>query len=303
MQEVRFSNRNVEIAANVYFPQEFDQSKKYPVVFCNHPVGGVKEQTSGLYAKKIAALGYITLALDAAHQGESSGEPRYLEDPHQRVSDFSAAIDYLNTLDYVDSDRIAILGICGAGGYVANAAIIDHRIKAVIGISAVNIGDMFRKGWYGTGADNTEEQLESLKLVAIELTKKARGEKSRMLPWSPLKSDDTDIPDLVDAWEYYRTERASHPNAISQGLFSSIASLMSYDAFNFAEKYLTQPLLMIAGEKAGSLWNSENLLSKSASVEKELFVIKGAGHIDLYDKSEYVEQAIDKIENFLNHNL
>lgn len=149
MKKVNFQNlngQNISIAAVLNFPEGFNESKSYPAVVVSHPGGGVKEQTAGLYAKKLAEQGFVTIAYDASYQGESTGEPRQLENPHIRTEDVSAVIDYLTTLPYVDNDRIGAMGICAGAGYTANAAINDRRIKAVGTVSLVNIGQMFRNG-------------------------------------------------------------------------------------------------------------------------------------------------------------
>ncbi|WP_306439061.1 alpha/beta hydrolase [Mycolicibacterium brumae] len=117
MKSVQFTNRTWQVAADLRVPEGFDESRNYPAVVCGHPVSSCKEQTSGIYAEKLAAQGFVTLAFDASYQGESGGEPRFLEDPASRTEDFRCAVDYLSTLDYVDADRIGILGICAGGGY------------------------------------------------------------------------------------------------------------------------------------------------------------------------------------------
>ena len=147
MNKVSFPNTNglnITMSGLINFPENFDSTKTYPAIVVSHPGGGVKEQTAGTYAKKLAEKGYIALAYDASYQGESGGEPRQLENPHVRTEDVSAAIDYLTTLDYVDNERIGAMGICAGAGYTANAAINDRRIKAVGTVSMVNIGQMFR---------------------------------------------------------------------------------------------------------------------------------------------------------------
>lgn len=146
MKKVSFPNRNISIAGNVYLPDAFDPSQKYPAIIVGHPAGGVKEQTAGLYAKKLAEKGFVTLAFDASYQGESGGEPRGLEDPAVRVEDFRCAADFLSALPYVDSSKIGAMGICGGGGFAISAAITDHRIRAVAGLSAVDLGRLRRRG-------------------------------------------------------------------------------------------------------------------------------------------------------------
>ncbi|GAA5099882.1 alpha/beta hydrolase [Wohlfahrtiimonas larvae] len=302
MKTISFKNKTVDVAANMFYPDNFNESQKYPVIICAHPVGGVKEQTAEIYAQSLSKRGFITVALDASYQGDSGGMPRYLEDPYIRVEDFRACIDYLNTVGYIDSDKIVLLGICGAGGYVVNAAIIDHRINAVIGISAVNVGDMFRLGWHGN-EDNLQHQRQMLKDLANIMTLEANGSNQQFMPWAPFNPDDVQSSDLCSAYEYYRTDRAQHANAPSQGILTSSAKLLSYDAFYMADRYLTQPLLLIAGNRAESLWHSEKLINQAGSDIKELFLIDKAGHVDLYDLPQYVNPALEKITSFLQKYL
>ena len=150
MGKISFANSNnktITLSAVIYFPEGFDEKKRYPAIVVSHPGGGVKEQTAGTYARMLAEQGFITIAYDASCQGESGGEPRQLENPYIRTEDVSAVIDYLTTLPYVDKERIGAMGICAGAGYTANAAIQDRRIKAIGTVSAVNIGSMFRNGW------------------------------------------------------------------------------------------------------------------------------------------------------------
>lgn len=153
-----FKNRNFKVAGILFFPDDFDPSKKYPALVATHPGGGVKEQVSSLYGGKLADRGYVVLAFDASHQGESGGEPRFLEDPFARVEDIRCAIDFLVTLPYVDEERIGAFGVCAGGGYSVSAAQTEHRIKAVAGISAWDVGDSSRNG---VGRIFTEEDTQS----------------------------------------------------------------------------------------------------------------------------------------------
>lgn len=303
MKSVHFKNHELVIEAHIYLPQDFNETQQYAAVICGHPVGGVKEQTARIYAQKLADHGFIALTFDASYQGASEGELRQLEDPYTRVEDFRAAIDYLDTLAYVDQNRIGILGICGAGGYVVNTAIIDHRIKAVIGVSAVNIGAMYRKGWNGQGQASAAEQVAILEAIAQQRTAEAQGATVALSPWSPESLDGVDDPEMREAYEYYRTPRAQHPNSPSQGTTTSTATLMSYDAFNFSDHFLTQPLLLIVGSEAGSAWHSQQLIETAVSPQKELFMITGANHFGLYDHPDYVDEAVEKIISFLNQYL
>ncbi|MGW3957378.1 alpha/beta hydrolase [Streptomyces sp. NPDC004752] len=146
MQPVRFRNRSLDVAGNLHLPADFDPSNTYAAIVCVHPGNAVKEQTAGLYAAKMAQRGYVALAFDASYQGESGGEPRYLEEPASRVEDIRCAVDYLTTLKFVDEARIGVLGICAGGGYAVNAAMTEHRIAAVGVVSPINIGRARREG-------------------------------------------------------------------------------------------------------------------------------------------------------------
>ena len=188
MTKVTFTNSNntnITMAAVVNFPEGFDQTKQYPAIVVSHPGGGVKEQTAGTYARKLAEHGFITIAYDASYQGESSGEPRQLENPHIRTEDVSAVIDYLTTLPYVDVDRIGAMGICAGAGYTANAAINDRRIKAVGTVSLVNIGQMFRNGWDNNVKDS--DAIPYIQAGSDSRTSDASGNDIATIPMAPLK--------------------------------------------------------------------------------------------------------------------
>lgn len=144
---ISFKNNNIDMAGNLYLPKSFSEGSKYPAIVSVHPGGGVKEQTAGLYAQKLAEQGFVTLAFDASHQGASRGMPRLLDDPMRRVADIYSAVDYLTTLGYVDANRIGALGICAGSGTAVKAASLERRIKAVATVSAVDVGAAVRKGW------------------------------------------------------------------------------------------------------------------------------------------------------------
>ena len=281
-QKVQFETKNgqgITMAAVINFPENFDRSLKYPAIVVTHPGGGVKEQTAGLYAKRLAEAGFITIAYDASYQGESTGEPRQLENPYIRTEDISAVIDYLTTLPYIDSERIGAMGICAGGGYTANAAINDHRIKAVGGVSAVNIGAMFRNGW--DGSQKAEDAFPVLMGGAAVRTAEANGAEMAMFPLAPTTKEEAPNKEMEEAWEYYRTPRACCSTAPSVAPVRCFTQLVTYDAFNLAELFLTQPLLLVAGSAAGSKWYSEDLYKRAASADKTLHIVKGADHMQM----------------------
>lgn len=304
MEKVSFFNYNgqgITMVANLFFPPEFDENKSYPAIIFTHPAGGVKEQTSGLYAENLAQANFITIAFDASYQGESSGLPRQLENPYIRVEDISAVVDFLSTLKYVDSNRIGAVGICAGGGYTVNAAINDRRLKAVATVSAANFGAMMRNGW-------TNNQSDSAALSLLEAASYARTEDCisntyKTIPLIPLKEEDAPSEEMRQAWEYYCTPRGAHPNSVGYATFRNFTQVLSYDAFFKAEVFLTQPLLVIAGSAADSKWVSDMLIDKAASADKELVIIDGANHMELYDRPEYVKEAVTYLSEFFTEKL
>ncbi|KHT60000.1 hypothetical protein RJ44_07130 [Alteromonas macleodii] len=304
MNKVSFPNTNglnITMSGLINFPENFDSTKTYPAIVVSHPGGGVKEQTAGTYAKKLAEKGYIALAYDASYQGESGGEPRQLENPHVRTEDVSAAIDYLTTLDYVDNERIGAMGICAGAGYTANAAINDRRIKAVGTVSMVNIGQMFRNGWDNNVKDS--EALPYLEAGSASRTSDASGNDTATMPMAPLKEEDAPNEELRQAWEYYHTDRAAYCTAPGFGTARSLTQLISYDAFFKAEAFLTQPLLTVVGSNAGSKWMSDDLMVRAATSDKTMHVIEGANHMDLYDGEAEITNAMSALETFFNRTL
>lgn len=299
MRNVTFKNLNgqgVTTAATLYFPEGFDESRTYPAVAVSHPGGGVKEQTAGLYAKKLADAGLVTIAFDRSYQGASTGEPRQLENPYISTEDVSAVIDYLTTLPYVDPDRIGAMGICAGAGYSANAAINDRRIKALGMVSAVNIGQMFRNGWENTVKD--ADAVGYLDFGSNARSTDIASGQFATIPLAPLREEDAPNAELREAWEYYHTPRAEHPNAPGFALTRNLNQIITYDAYNKAEAFLTQPILAVAGSVAGSKWMSDDLLSRAASTDKSLHVVEGANHMSLYDVPNFVEEAVSVLAPF-----
>jgi fermentation-respiration switch protein FrsA (DUF1100 family) len=302
IERVTFPNRHITIVGNLYQPKEFDKNKKYPAILVGHPAGGVKEQAAGLYAQKLAEQGFIALAFDASYQGESGGEPRYLEDPAVRVEDFRAATDYLSIHASVDANRIGVLAICGGGGFAIKAAQTDHRLKAVATISMVDLGQLRRDGLNGMLKDQMRERLEE---VGKQRIVEANGGVMKYANYVPtsLESIPENTPLMYrEGYEYYRTERGQHPNSTNQYLFTSLDKLMDFTALDHVEMIAPRPILLITGSKSDTRYFSEEAYTK-AGEPKELFEVQGASHVDMYDVPEYVEQAVKKLSNFFNKNL
>lgn len=304
MKKISYLSRNgqsITVSAVINFPPGFEESKKYPAIVVTHPGGGVKEQTAGTYGRKLAEHGFVTLVHDASYQGESSGEPRQLENPYVRTEDISAAIDYLTTLRYVDADHIGAFGICAGGGYTANAAINDRRIRALGTVSAVNIGSMFRNGWLNNVKDADASPL--LVQGSGARTESADSGKDAIFPLAPMKKEDAPTPELAEAWEYYHTPRAQYSTAPGFMTARSLNQIITYDAYNKAEAFLTQPLLMVVGSEAGSKWMSDDLIKRAGGKNKDMYIVKGANHMSMYDGEKYIDEAISKLAPFFKANL
>ncbi|GIP28614.1 alpha/beta hydrolase [Paenibacillus sp. J23TS9] len=298
-QNVRFNAQGLQVAAILNTPEH--AGEKNPAIVCVHPGSSCKDQTAGIYAEKLAELGYVTIAFDASFQGESEGEPRYAEYPAARVEDIRCAVDYLTTLDHVDENRIGVLGVCAGGGYAVNAAMTERRIKAVGTVVGANIGRVNREG----------DPIKVLEAIAQQRTAEARGAESMVTQWIPSnqaereKAGMTDI-DLVEAVDYYTTPRGQSPNSPNKLKFTSMGSVIGFDAFHLAESLLTQPLQIIIGDVQGAFGSCKDgheLYNRAASEKKDLFVIEGASHYDLYDRPEPVNKAVEKLGAFYKENL
>lgn len=303
-QNVSFNSQGLKIAANLYLPQDEGSQKKRAAIVVGHPFGGVKEQTSGLYAEKLSKLGFVTLAFDAAYWGESEGSPRHLEDPAHRVEDVKSAVSYLSTLSQVDPERIGALGICASGGYVPNAAQTDLRIKAVASVSAADVGELFREGMQGS--TSFEDLQKGLLESAKARTEEAKGAQPRVTNIVPCTKEQADsLPEKTlfrEAFDYYRTPRAQHPRANNEYVFRSLDKLAQFSAFDYVHLISPRPFLLVAGSEADSLFFSEKAFKK-AKEPKELFLINGATHVALYDLPEYVNPAVEKLDSFFTQHL
>jgi uncharacterized protein len=303
---VTFNSNGLKIAGHLYLPDDYKKGEKRPAVVVSHPLGGVKEQTAGLYAKKLSEKGFITLAFDASYQGESEGEPRFLEDPFARAEDVKSAVTFLETRDEVDGQKIGALGICASGGYVPYAAQTDRRIKAVASISGADVGDLSRKGLESSTFPNVEPNLEKmLEEAGKARIEEAKGQPPRLKHIVPNTPEEIpkDAPTLFrEGTDYYRTPRAQHPNSQNWMLTRSIDKIAQYSSYEHVDMISPHPLLMIAGSNADTSYFSENAIKK-AKDPKELFLIEGATHIDMYNRDKYVSPAVEKMSSFFNQYL
>lgn len=299
---VNYSLNGINIAANVYTPAGYDHSKKYPAIVIAHPNGGVKEQVSGLYAQHLADKGYITIVADAAYQGASGGQPRNIDKPANRIEDIHGMADFISKYPAVDTERIGLLGICGGGGYALKAAQGDKRIKSIATLSMFNSGRVRRNGFLDNDVATIQERLA--KASQARQREMLTGEVSYLGTANPTDEEIEKIP--TDLYRegytyYYRTH--THPNSTFRYTESSLIDLMTFDA-NTNMDLINQPLLMIAGSKADTKYMSDEVFPNAINaMQKELFVLEGATHIDTYWKEEYVKQAVAKLVGFYGSTL
>lgn len=294
----------IEVVANVYTPAGYDPAKKYPAIVVAHPNGGVKEQVSGLYAQKLAEQGYITIAFDTAYQGASGGEPRYTDKPQNRIEDIRAAADYISQYPGADGEHLGLLGICGGGGYSIKAAQTDKRFKSVATLSMFNTGDARRNGYMRSQKDTIRQRLAA---AAAAREKEIQTGEIQYTPefgagMTPEQVAAITVDLYRQGYEYY-ADSHFHPNSKTNSTVSSLLDLMEFDV-NTNVDLIDQPLLMIAGEKADSLYMTEEVFANATGTDnKELFKIPGATHIETYWKPEYVKQAVDKLTTFFGKHL
>jgi len=308
METVNFRNRDMywDIAADIHFPPDFDKTRKYPAIISAHPIGSCKEQTSGnVYGQALAREGFVVIAFDRSFQGASGGEPRFIEDPVQAVEDFRHVTDYLVTLPYVDEERIGVLGICGGGGYAVNATMTERRIKALGTITGANYGRLMRGNFSGMNP------IAAMEKLAKQRTAEMRGETVKvddLLPPSVeagKKAGITDI-DVLEATDYYRTQRGQKPHGLNRSVPSHQAAAVGWDAFHLAEVLLTQPMCIVVGDKPGAFGAYRDgceIIERAASKDKELVVAEGWSHYDLYDQPKPVKIALDKLIPFYKKHL
>lgn len=305
VHDVQFKNRfGITLAGHLYLPKDFNSSGKYPAIAVSGPFGAVKEQSSGLYAQKMAEYGFVTVAFDPSFTGESSGEPRNVASPDLNTEDFSAAVDYLVTRDFVDPERVGILGICGWGGLAINAASADPRIKATVASTMYDMTRVIANG-YDDKEDSAEKRDEKRASLAAQRTKDFKQGFYDHAPFN-LKPEELtdDTPQfLKDYTMYYMTERGFHPRSINSAIgwnMTSAIPFLNTKLLAYAGEIKT-PVLLIHGEKAHSRYFSEGAFQKLKGANKELFIVPGANHCDLYDRIDVI--PFDKIAEFYQKNL
>ncbi|MDC7241034.1 MAG: alpha/beta hydrolase [Spirochaetales bacterium] len=305
MEPVFYKNRyGITLAGHMFLPADMDRTKQYPAVIIGTPYGGVKEQGAGIYGMNMAERGFVAIAFDASFNGESGGDPSDVSSPDFFVEDFSAGVDYLGSLRFVDRDKIAAIGICGSGGFSLTAAQVDKRIKAVVTASMYDISSMARYG-FGYYIDDVlrDQMLEQLSLQRWEDFESG----SPALPqggWpvdGPAEVLPEGLPPVMDEFfEYYGMKRGWHPNTIPNFTLTSTMAFMNFPLMQYLDEISPRPILFIMGENAHSRYYTEDAY-EAAAEPKELMIIPGARHIDLYDRENMI--PFDRIESFLMENL
>uniref|UniRef100_UPI004029B04D alpha/beta hydrolase n=1 Tax=Candidatus Stercorousia sp. TaxID=3048886 RepID=UPI004029B04D len=302
IQKVEFVNRfGIKLVGDLYLPKDTKKGDKLPAIAISGPFGAVKEQASGLYAQTLAEKGFITLAFDPSYTGESSGTPRNIASPDINTEDFSAAVDFLSNNANVNPDKIGILGICGFGGFALNAAQIDTRIKATVTSTMYDMTRVSAKGYNDSIDENGRYDLKvALNNQRTLDYKNGTYAKAAGLPDKLTGSE----PQFVkDYYGYYKTKRGFHKNSInSNGNWNqtSTLSLINLPILAYSNEIRT-PVLMIHGENAHSRYFSEDAYKKLKGTNKELLIIEGANHVDLYDNLEKI--PFEKISSFFKENL
>ena len=296
---VEFKNRfGITLVGDLYVPKTINKNDKLPAIAISGPFGAVKEQSSGLYAQTLAERGFVTLAFDPSYTGESSGTPRNVASPDINTEDFSAAVDFLSNYKNVNSDKIGILGICGFGGFAINAAQIDTRIKATTAVTMYDMTRVSARGYNDSVDENARyEMKQNLNKQRTEDFKNSNYKGADGLPEKLTGSEPLFVQQYFD---YYKTKRGFHARSInSNGKWNmtSSLSLINQPILQYADEIKT-PVLVIHGEKAHLRYFGEDAFKKLKGENKELFIVKGANHVDLYDGGDKNAIPFDKIESF-----
>jgi hypothetical protein len=305
VQRVTFKNQyQMVVAGNLFVPKNLDRSAQHAAMVVGHPMGAVKEQSANLYATKMAEQGFITLSIDLSFWGESEGQPRNVVAPDIYAEAFSAAVDYLGTQAFVDRERIGVLGICGSGSFVISAAKIDPRMKAIATVSMYDMGAAARN------ALNQSQTVEQRQAIIAEAAQQrwveAAGGETKYTSGTVHQIDASTHPIQREFYDFYRTSRgeftpaSSSPELTTHPTLTSNVKFMNFYPFNDIETISPRPMLFITGDQAHSKEFSEEAY-RLAGQPKELYWVKGAGHVDLYDRVDLI--PFDKLSVFFKQNL
>lgn len=303
IEKVSFKNQyGMIVAGNLFTPTHMDRSLGHKAIIVGHPMGAVKEQSANLYATKMAEQGFVTLSLDLSFWGESSGTPRNAVSPDIYAEDFSAAVDFLRTKPFVDRERIGAIGICGSGSFVISAAKIDPRMKAIATVSMYDMGAANRNGL--RHGQSVEQRKQGIALAAAQRDVEFAGGKTEYTSGSPHQRTGNAIGD--EFYDFYRTLRGEFTPAGSTPLLTTHPTLtsnvkfMNFYPFNDIETIAPRPMLFIAGSQAHSIEFSQGAYARAAE-PKELLIVPGAGHVDLYDRVNLI--PFDRLNAFFQRSL
>lgn len=305
MQKVTFKNQyNMKVVGNLFIPHDLNQNAKNPAIIVGHPMGAVKEQSANLYATKMAEQGFVTLSLDLSFWGESEGQPRNAVSPDIYAEDFSAAVDFLGTRPFADRERIGVIGICGSGSFAISAAKIDPRLKAIATVSMYDMGAANRNALKHSLTIEQRKQIiaEAAEQRYVEFT----GGETKYTSGTVHELTEGTHPIQREFFDFYRTPRGeftpkgSSPKLTTHPTLTSNVKFMNFYPFSDIETISPRPMLFIAGENAHSREFSEDAY-KLAAEPKELYIVSGAGHVDLYDRVNLI--PFDKLTAFFTEYL
>ena len=300
-KKVTFHNRyGITLAADMYAPKS--AVGKLPAIAVSGPFGAVKEQSSGLYAQTMAELGFLTIAFDPSYTGESGGTPRYIASPDINTEDFCAAVDFLSVQENVDPERIGIIGICGWGGMAINAAAIDTRIKVTAAMTMYDMTRVTANGYFDA-EDSEQARFEKRKALNTQRTEDYKNG-SYALAGGVVDPLPEDAPQFVkDYYAYYKTPRGCHPRSLNSNNGWNVTSSLSFLNMPILQysSEIRSAVLLVHGEKAHSRYFSETAYSKLTGDNKELLIISGANHTDLYDQMDVI--PFEKLKAFFDEYL
>jgi fermentation-respiration switch protein FrsA (DUF1100 family) len=305
VEKVSFKNQyGMNVAGNLFLPKDLDPNVKNAAMVVGHPMGAVKEQSANLYATKMAEQGFVTISLDLSFWGESAGEPRNAVSPDIYAEDFSAAVDFLRTQSFVDKERIGAIGICGSGSFVISAAKIDPRIKAVATVSMYDMGAANRNGL--RHSQTVEQRKQAIAAAAEQRDVEFTGGETEYTSGTVHELTENSTPVEREFYDFYRTSRGAYTpqgatdQTTTHPTLTSNVKFMNFYPFNDIETISPRPMLFIAGENAHSREFSDEAY-RLAAEPKELVIIPGAGHVDLYDRVNLI--PFDKLTTFFQTNL
>ena len=305
LYHVRFMNQyKMIVAGHLFIPKEFSQSEKHAAIIVGHPMGAVKEQSADVYASNLAERGFITMAIDLSYWGESDGQPRNAVAPDVYAEDFSAAVDFLGTRAFVDRNRIGVLGVCGSGSFVVSAAKIDPRMKAVATVSMYDMGAANRNALHHS--QTLDQRQKRIAEAAEQRYVEFEGGETEYTSGTVHKLDSNTDPIQREFYAFYRTPRGEftakgeNPEHTTHPTLTSSIKFMNFYPFDDIGTISPRPMLFITGDVAHSREFSEEAY-RLAGQPKELYIVPGAGHVDLYDKLEYI--PFNKLTSFFTKYL